>query len=333
MANTINLAKIYIPILDEVYKEASLTAAMDTSAELIREGYNANEIIIPMIAMDGLGDYSRNDGYVKGDVTLTWETVKAEFDRGRKFQVDDLDNIETGGVAFGRLAGEFIRTKVVPELDAYRFAKYAQTDNISVVGVAAALTTGAAVIAALRAGTTKMDEDEVPMEGRILYITPTLGGLVDDLDTTKSRAVLARFASVVLVPQTRFYTAITQYDGHTSGQEAGGYIKGATEYAKTTDTDIASGKTYYTKSGSTYSEVASPAKANLNTYYEAATDINFMIIHPSAVIQANKIVKPKILNPDVNPDGDQWVYGYRLVSIASVYENKTAGIYLHKSTT
>ena len=58
-----------------------------------------------------------------------------------------------------------------------------------------------------------------------------------------------------------------------------------------------------------------------------------MIIHPSAVIQANKIVKPKILNPDVNPDGDQWVYGYRLVSIASVYENKTAGIYLHKSTT
>ena len=292
MANTINLAKIYTPMLDEVYKEASLTAVMDTADELIQEAYNANEIVIPMIEMDGLGNYSRNDGYVSGDATLTWETVKAEFDRGRKFSVDDLDDAETGGIAFGRLAGEFIRTKVVPELDAYRFAAYASTPDISTVA-AAKLSTGEAVISALRAGTTKMDEDEVPMEGRLLYITPTLGGLVDDLDTTKSRAVLARFSQVILVPQTRFYTAITQYDGKSEGQTRGGYIK-----------DAANGK-----------------------------NINFMIIHPSAVIQANKLVKPKILNPDVNPNGDQWVYGYRLVSIAKTYKNKLAGIYLHKSTT
>ena len=72
------------------------------------------------------------------------------------------------------------------------------------------------------------DEDEVPFENRILYITPTLYGLVQDLDTTKSREVLERFSKVVLVPQTRFYTAIDLYDGTTSGETAGGYVKDST---------------------------------------------------------------------------------------------------------
>ena len=285
--NVIELAKIYMPMLDEVYKNASLTGDLDTAAELIREGYNANEIIIPKIDMDGLADYSRNSGYVKGDVALEWETVKAEFDRGRRFDVDDLDNIETGGIAFGKLAGEFIRTKVVPELDAYRFASYAQIEGIS--SASKKITTGAAAIEAIRTAMTQMDEDEVPTEGRILYISPTIKGMIDDMDTTKSRKVFEDLSKVVKIPKSRFYTKITQYDGKTSGQEKGGFVKA-----------------------------------------DDGVGINFMIIHPSAVIQANKLVKPKILSPDVNPDGDSWIYGYRLVSISKAYENKVAGIYCHK---
>ena len=45
-----------------------------------------------MLSMQGLGDYSRNDWYVKGDVTMTNETIKCNYDRGRKFYVDALDN-------------------------------------------------------------------------------------------------------------------------------------------------------------------------------------------------------------------------------------------------
>lgn len=221
--NAITLATQFVPILDEVYKNASLTAKLDGAAELVRAGANANELIIPKLDMQGLGDYSRNDGYVKGDVTLTNETVKCNFDRGRMFQVDNMDNMETAGIAFGRLAGEFIRTKVVPELDAFRFAAYASAEGIS--KAEATLSTGANVITALRAAINKMDEDEVPTEDRHLFITPTLYGMVQDLDTTKSREVLSRFASVTQVPQTRFYTAIKQRTG-TSGEEAGGYEKG-----------------------------------------------------------------------------------------------------------
>ena len=92
-----------------------------------------------MLSMQGLGDYSRNEGYVKGDVTLTNETVKCNFDRGRMFNVDTMDNLETAGIAFGQLAGEFIRTKVAPEEDAFRFAQYAGKTGISKVAAGAAL--------------------------------------------------------------------------------------------------------------------------------------------------------------------------------------------------
>lgn len=289
MANAITLAKQFVPILDEVYKAASLTAKLDGAADLVRAGANANELIIPKLSMQGLAAYSRNAGYVSGDVTLTNETVACNFDRGRMFQVDNMDNLETAGIAFGRLAGEFIRTQVVPELDAFRFAKYASTTGISKVATAATLADGAAVVAALRKGVNAMDEAEVPLEDRHLFITPTLYGMVQDLDTTKSREVLARFASITQVPQTRFYTAITQYDGTTSGQTAGGYIKDTT----------------------------------------SGCDINFMIIHKPAVIQFEKHVAPKIITPELNQNADAYKFGYRNVGIADVYDNKLAGVYLH----
>lgn len=226
MANAITLAAKFIPVLDEIYKESSLTSVLDGASDLVQQGANANELVIPKLDMQGLGDYNRNSGYVSGDVTLTNETVKCNFDRGRMFTVDYLDDLETAGIAFGRLSGEFIRTKVVPELDAFRLAAYAGASGISKISAGASLADGAAVIAALRAAVSKMDEDEVPATERYLFITPTLYGMVQDMDTTKSREVLENFASVIKVPQTRFYTAIEQNDGTTGGEEAGGYKKG-----------------------------------------------------------------------------------------------------------
>ena len=218
--NSIEKFKAYIPLLDEVYKLASLTSVLDGAPELARQGANADELIIPKISMDGLANYSRNSGYVGGDVTMTNETVKCNFDRGRMFNVDTLDNQETAGMAYGRLASEFIRTKVVPELDAFRMATYAQVSGISTTD-AAVLSTGANVIAAIRAAVNAFDEDEVPADQRYLFITPTLIQLVDDLDTTKSRKVLEGL-NIVKIPQSRFYTKILQKDGLTSGQERGG---------------------------------------------------------------------------------------------------------------
>ena len=222
MANNIQKFKKYVTLLDEVYKEAALTSDLDSDAELAREGANADEIIIPKIDMDGLGDYDRNSGYTNGDVTFKNETVKFNYERGRMFTIDSMDDEETAGLAYGKLSSEFIRTKVAPEGDAFRFAAYAKKAGTK---KAETLNTGADVIAALRTAITKMDEDEVSKENRYLYITPTLKGLIDDLDTTKSKEVLKLFAKVKEVPQTRFYTEIKMNDGKTTGQEKGGYKK------------------------------------------------------------------------------------------------------------
>ena len=224
MANSITTFKKYVPLLDEVYTQASVTAVLDGSAELAREGANAGELIIPKISMNGLGAYSRASGYAAGDVTLQNETVACNFDRGRMFSVDSLDDAETAGVAFGRLSGEFIRTKVAPELDAFRFATYAQATGVG-AATPAALSTGDGVITALRAAVKAMDDAQVPYENRYLFMNGGLLALVEDMETTKSRAVLTRFQQIIPVPDTRFYTKITQNDGVTSGQEAGGYAK------------------------------------------------------------------------------------------------------------
>ncbi len=302
MANAITLFKQYVSMLDEVYKLSSLTSDLDGASDLARQGANANELIIPKLSMQGLADYSRNGGYIDGDVTLTNESVRCNFDRGRMFTVDTLDNAETAGLAFGRLAGEFIRTKVVPELDAFRFAAYAQTTGISTV-TGAALSTGAGVVEAIRAAINKMDEDEVPQEQRYLYITPTLLGLVEDLDTTKSKKVLEGFAKITKVPQSRFYTKIAQKSGKIittgEGQDASTTDETAGGYAKASD-----GK-----------------------------NINFMVIHKPALIQYQKHTVPKVITPEQNQTADAWKFGYRTVGIADAYENKVAGIYLHKSTT
>lgn len=296
MANSIAKFKKYVPLLDEVYKNAALTSVLDSDDSLATEGANANEIIIPKIDMDALGDYDRNSGYTNGDVTMTNETVKFNYERGRMFTVDAMDNEETAGLAYGKLASEFIRTKVAPEGDAFRFATYAGVSGISKVSAGTTLSTGADVISALRTATNKMDEDEVPYENRYLFITPTLKGLVDDLDTTKSKEVLSRFTQIILVPQTRFYTAIDMLDGKTTGEEKGGYKR----HAKGSESGDTNG-----------------------------ADINFMVIHKDAVMQYNKHIAPKVITPEQNQTADGWKFGYRKYGLADVYENKVAGIYLH----
>lgn len=291
MANSIALFKKYIDLLDEVYKASAKTSVLDIDGALVQAGANANEIIIPKISMDGLADYSRNGGYVNGDVTLTNETVKFNYDRGRKFTVDAMDNEESAGIAFGKLSGEFIRTKVVPELDAVRFAAYAGIDGVT--AVEGNLATGEAVLAAINAANTALDEAEVPSDGRYLFITPTHRNLAENVDTYKSKAMMEKFASVIDVPQSRFYTVVDLYDGTTPSETAGGYVK-----------DASSGK-----------------------------NINFMIIHKDAVIQYSKHTVNKIFTPEENQNSDGYIFCYRAYGLTDAYENKAAGIYVHHATT
>ena len=288
MSSSITQGKTYVPYLDQAYAQASLTAILDVGADLVKVAENGKDLLVAKTTLVGLGNYSRAGNYAAGDITFAWETHTPGYDRARMFHVDSMDNLETVGLAFGTLASEFIRTKVTPEVDAYRFAAYAGTTNISTVN-GATLGNASDTLTAIRTAVTTMEESGVDLSQCYLFITPTLKGYIDDVATTTSKDVLNSFAGIVKVPQTRFYTGVTLASGASNTAEGG--------YAKTDST----GK-----------------------------DINFMIIDKTALIQTAKHVAPKIVNPDSNQMGDFWKFGYRVYGIASVKEQRVAGIYLHK---
>lgn len=290
MTQSIGLVSKFQPILDEVYKAASLTARMDTNAKAVNFA-GANVVKVFKTDPIGLGKYDRVSGYPAGQVVGSWETLTLATERGRSFVIDRMDDEETLGMAFGTLAGEFIRTKVVPELDAYRFSKYASTASIN--AATPATLDANSIVAALDAAKLELDKDEVPSEGRLLYISDTclsyLEGKVSRFlgneNTVDKRIMRYSGMEVIMVPQTRFYKGITLDDGLTV--DAGGYSKG-------------SGK-----------------------------DINFMIIHPSAVLQVAKHDALKVFTPEQNQTTDGWLIQYRIYHDAFVYANKLNGIYLH----
>lgn len=294
-SNSIALAQKYVPILDGVYKDASKFSILDTANSDVKF-INANTVLLPKLEMDGLADYSRNGGFVNGAATLTWGTYTLRQDRGRDFVIDAMDDEETMNVAFGRLASEFIRTKVTPEIDAYTAAALA-TKVPAANTVSGTLASGAAAVAAIDDGTEKLDNLEVPYEGRILFVSPTTykalkSGITRMVmnrdDNVNYNVEMYNDMRVITVPQARFVTAIDLLDGTTSGEEAGGYAK-------------ASG----------------------------AADIDFMIVHPTAVRKIAKHVVPRIFANGVWQKSDGAAFQYRIYHDVFVLDNKVNGLYMH----
>lgn len=331
--NSIELFKENAPeLLDKVYKAVCTTSDFDINGALVKAGANANEIIVPKLDMDGLGDYDRNSGYLDGDVTLTNETVKFNYERGRKLKTDAIDNEETGGVIMANLSSEFLRTKVAPEVDAVRYATYSSLGDITdVAPEGIEYKTGEEVLKALQDVMTKLDDDEVPEEGRYLRINATLLSMAEFVSRTTNNDILKKFTQIKKVPQSRFLTKIELKSGKDAdGERIGGYTKVADKYELTTDSSIVSGKTYYTKSGDKYTKVETPASGSLSTYYElkekGSRELNFMVIHKPAMLQYTKHAKMKIFTPDSDDSGDFYRMLYRIYGLNDAYENKRAGI-------
>ena len=197
----------YLNQVDFLYSETSKSAILDGNNAMVSMSKGCNEMKFPKITVDGLSDYSRTTGYEAGDVSVEFESKKPNYDRGIKFNIDEMDDEETDGIMLGNTLGILEKDKVAPEIDAFRFATYASAVGISTVEPAD-LTTGEAVLNALVTATAQMDNDSVEMNDRVLFITPPLLLAAENVDTTKSKAILSRFSSIVQVPQSRFYTAI-----------------------------------------------------------------------------------------------------------------------------
>lgn len=292
----INLISKYVPLLDEKYQLESKTSILDASPEQVRATENARTFLIPKMTLQGLGDYSRTGGFVSGTVDLEWVSHTLSQDRGRQFTVDEMDNEETANLAFGRLAGEFIRLHVAPELDVYRLsAYYASAGKVQKDGA-----TIADPVSCVDTALAYLDDKEVPEESRIIFITPDfLAAMKADttvakrFDVQTQKAVIDRrielFDGVPLikVPTGRMKSLYEFYDGSTAGQEDGGFVA---------DGD--------------------------------AVQMNFMVIHTGAVLQITKLAEPRVFDPRTNQSARAWMYDFRIYHDAFVPDNKTDGIYV-----
>lgn len=295
-------------LLDLAYKKASVTAILEKPSSIIQETGMASTVKIAKRSLTGYGDYTRTNGqssYPVGGVTLAWETHQISNDRAVEFQVDRLDNDETGENAFmsiASLGGQFMREAATPEIDATRFATMAGTSGISTT--TAAVLSAALIKAAIDTAIATMDGNEVPEENRVLFLSTSnynflknASAFTYNLVANPTTGVIdTRVAEydgmpVIKVPQSRFYTAIDLYDGVTTGETAGGYVK-------------ASG----------------------------GVSINFMIVHQEAALPIKVLDKMKYFSPDENQKSDDHLVQSRLYHDIFVPENKVKGIYLHKST-
>jgi hypothetical protein len=291
--NSSQLAQKMAPIVDEIYTTQSVTAQMDTPT-MVEQFNGVNQVQVLKVSTTGLGDYSRENGYPAGDVTASWETMTLTEERGKELSVDRMDNEETLGLTFGTVIGDFESQHVIPELDAYRFAKYASKSGI--LTTSGAVLTKDTIIAAIDEAVRALDAEQVPKMGRKLYISsdlqPLLNGAVSRQwgSDGSINTVLQGYngMTITYVLPTVFYTGITLNPGTSSW----GYVKGT-----------------------------------------GAADINFMIVYPKAVVQVKKFAKPKVFDPDTNQGKDAWKYQFRLYHDAFVYDNKVKGIYLHKKPT
>lgn len=293
MANSIALAQKFQPILDEIYKAASLTARLDALSKPVNFA-GANVVKVFKTSVVGMGNYSRVNGYAAGDATGIWETMTLATERGRELFVDRQDDDETFGMAFGTLINEYLRTQVVPELDAYRFSKYASWAGIKEVPAPTTLATGT-VLAAIDTASEWLNGKEVPQENRILFVSETVQTFINQAanrtlgnDASVNRQVtLYNNMPIVMVPQTRFYKGITLDAGATAS--VGGFTKTPT----------------------------------------TGRDINFLMIHNGAPLQIAKHDNLKLFDPEANQSKDGWKIQHRLYHDAFVFENKVDGIYSH----
>ena len=219
--NQINQFNKYTDLLPEVYMINAKTAVLENDTTLVKQGLNEDEICIPKIEMNGLADYDSNTGYTVGAIFMT-QTVNCNYSRKWKFSINSMDNEETLGLTFAELITELLRTKAIPEQDAFRFARYANLAEIKITG---SLSTGAEVLEALQTAIIKMDNADIPSGNRHLFITTDLLVEAQNVDTTKSRAILEKFDSITEVPKTIFYTAIDLINDKTTEEEKIGFKK------------------------------------------------------------------------------------------------------------
>lgn len=127
--NSIEHATKFSAELDKLYVQKAVTGFLADNV-LRAQFVGASTVKIPDMDFVGLVKYDRDNGFDRAAVTVAHTAYELTMDRGRSIQIDREDMDETGIANLaGQVMGEYVRTQVVPETDAYVLSKLAGVAN------------------------------------------------------------------------------------------------------------------------------------------------------------------------------------------------------------
>lgn len=298
-----NIAKIteYLTnAMDNLFAAEAKTVRMTADPALVDATARSKTVKLATVLTKGAGDYDPAKGWPMNSGSLTWEDYTLRYDRGTSFLVDALETAHTSGIGSAALiASEFLRTKMIPEIDAVRIAtasKAAADANQKDT----ATPTKANIITKLTEALDDIYDRTGIDEGMTIYMNNSLKsilGLSSEFQRTKdiagngeslnTRATSINGNPIVFVPSSRMYTEVTLQDGTSSQQTDGGYIP---------------------KTG--------------------ANAVNFLIAAPNTaqgiVSYSNVTIRPN--GQHTRGDGDFWAY--RIYHDCIIPENKVGGLFV-----
>ena len=255
---------------------------------------NAQTIKIPRMTVSGYKDHSRSSmGFNAGTITNDWEPKKLTHDRDVEFAIDPMDIDETNLVVeIANIQNVFEEEQAIPDKDSYRFSKLyteAKTNKSKGAVIDNTTLTAANILDWFDEQMAIMDDQSVPQEGRMLYVTSAMNKLLRSAEGV-TRVISAGAAGVIdrrvhalddvnikVVPSARFKT---KYD----------FTNGCTPAA-------------------------------------AAKQMNIMLVHPSCVISRDKYAYMKLFTPGTDSrTADKYVYQNRYYTDTFLIERKSCGI-------
>lgn len=292
--NTLEYAKLFQTELDKQVTQQATSGWMEANAGQVKYS-GGDEIKIPDLVVQGLGDYDRDNGFVQGSVTYKYQTHKLTQDRGRTFQLDSVDVDETNfGASAANVMSEFQRLQVIPEIDAYRYSFLAA--KASEKGNSEGYTLAEAdILKKLYSHIFKLADTGVDLAQLVITIAYPAYQVLTNNTTIQKRIDVGQFAQggvnlaiklldgIPLIPvsSNRMKSAIVLNDGSTAGQEVGGFKPDA-----------------------------------------LAKDVHWIISPRTTPIGISKTDKIRIFTPDTNQKADAWKLDYRKFHDMIIPDNK-----------
>ena len=146
---------------------------------------DAQTIKLPSITLSGYKDHTRGSlGFNQGTITNEWEPKKLAHDRSIEFVVDPMDVDETNKtVSIGNVQNTLEEEQTIPEKDSYVFSKlYDEATTYAANGatISTEALTAENILEQFDSAMEKMDEAGVPGAGRLLYVTPKVNKLLKE---------------------------------------------------------------------------------------------------------------------------------------------------------